>query len=139
MSKSHTPASTISEAAKSAASGAALTNSRTGRTLAHKVTLRRRTWELALGLMFRRGIGEDETMIFCLPKASIRQAGVHMLFVPFPIAILWLDEEFRVVDKVLALPWRTGYRPKAAARFFIEAHPSRLDQVQEGDELQWQD
>ena len=139
MSKIHTPAPTISETAKSAASGAALTNCRTGRTLARRVTLRRRTWEVALGLMFRRGIGEDEAMVFCLPKAGIREAGVHMLFVPFPIALLWLDEEFRVVDKVLARPWRSGYRPKTAARFFIEAHPSRLDLVQEGDELQWRD
>jgi uncharacterized membrane protein (UPF0127 family) len=115
-----------------------LTNCRTGRALATKVTLRRRAWELALGLMFRREIGEDEAMVFCLPRSGIREASVHMLFVPFPIALLWLDEERRVVDKTLARPWRTGYRPRKAARYFVEAHPSRLDLVQGGDQLRWQ-
>ncbi len=63
-----------------------------------------------------------------------------MLFVPFPIAVIWLDHEQRVMDKTLAQPWRSGYRPKAAARYpsFIEAHPSRLDMVQKGDDLRWQ-
>ncbi len=120
----------------------ALVNHRTGQVLACKVTLRRRSWELALGLMFRCGIGEDEAMIFYLPGPTpASKAGIHMLCVIFPIAVIWLDHEQRVMDKALAQPWRSGYRPKAAARyfhFFIEAHPSRLDMVQEGDDLRWQ-
>jgi uncharacterized membrane protein (UPF0127 family) len=114
-----------------------LTNCRTGRALATKVTLRRRAWELALGLMFRLRIKEDEAMVFCLPQSGIREAGVHMLFVRFPVALLWLDEERRVVDKALARPWRRGYRPRKAARYFVEAHPSRLNLVREGDQLRW--
>jgi len=114
-----------------------LINDRTGQALAHQVTLRRTAWEVATGLMFRRGIDPDEAMVFYLPRPGIRGAGVHMLFVPFPIALFWLDGQGRVVDKTLAEPWRRGYRPKAAASYFVEAHPSRLEQVREGDRLHW--
>ena len=114
-----------------------LVNRRTGHTLARHVTHRRSIWGQALGLMFRRGIAEDEAMIFHLRRSGVRTAAVHTLFVPFPIALVWLDGTARVVDKVLAQPWRTGYRPAAPARYFVEAHPSRFDLIREGDRLQW--
>jgi uncharacterized membrane protein (UPF0127 family) len=114
-----------------------LINQRTGHTLARHVIHRRSMGGQALGLMLRRGIGEDEAMVFHMRRSGVRAAGVHTLFVPFPIALIWLDETARVVDRVLAQPWRTGYRPAVPARYFVEAHPSRLELVQEGDRLQW--
>jgi uncharacterized membrane protein (UPF0127 family) len=114
-----------------------LANQRSGRILARRVTLRRNLWERSLGLMFRRQIDPDEAMVFCLPGSGIREAGVHMLFVPFPLALVWLDGGCRVVDRVLARPWQVGYRPTAPSRYFVEAHSSRLDLVQEGDRLTW--
>ena len=110
---------------------------RSGRILAHRVTLRRSFRERSLGLMFRREIDPEEAMVFCLPRSGIREAGVHMLFVPFPLALVWLDEGCRVVDRVLARPWQMGYRPTAPSRYFVEAHSSRLNLVQEGDRLTW--
>ena len=114
-----------------------LVNQRSGRILAHRATLRRSLWERSLGLMFRRAIDPDETMVFCLPRTGIREAGVHMLFVPFAIALIWLDEGCRVVEGVVARPWQVGYRPTVPSRYFVEAHPSRLNLVQEGDRLKW--
>jgi uncharacterized membrane protein (UPF0127 family) len=114
-----------------------LINQRSGRILARRVALRCSLWGRSLGLMFRRGIDPHEALVICLPRSGIGQAGVHMLFVPFPVALIWLDEEFRVVDRVLARPWRVGYRPTVPSRYFIEAHPSRLVRVQEGDRLRW--
>ena len=114
-----------------------LINRRSGRILAHQVTLRRTLWERSLGLMFRQKIDRDEALVFYLPKVGIREAGVHTLFVPFPFGLLWLDEGYRVLDGVLARPWKMGYRPAAPAHYFVETHPSRLHQMQKGDRLQW--
>jgi uncharacterized membrane protein (UPF0127 family) len=114
-----------------------LLNQRSGCILAHQVTHRRTLWERSLGLMFRQGIDPDEALVFYLPKAGIRQAGVHTLFVPFPFGLLWLDEGCRVLEKAVTCPWKTGYRPAAPAHYFVETHPSRLHLVQRGDRLQW--
>ncbi len=89
-----------------------------------------------LGLMFRRAIREDEALVFVEAKASINLASIHMFFVFFPIAVIWLDAEKRVVDKKLARPFRPYYAPQRPARYVIEGHPSLLDRVQIGDRLE---
>ena len=114
-----------------------LINECTGAVLARQVRVRRTPWERSVGLMFRRGIDPEEAMVFCLPRSGIREAGVHMLFVPFSIGLFWLDEGCQVVDKMLAQPWRMGYQPGTRARYFVEAHPSRFELVRIGDRLQW--
>ncbi len=60
---------------------------------------------------------------------------IHMLFMFFAIATVWLDKNGVVVDKVLAKPWRLAYAPHKPAQYFIEARPSLLDRVQIGDRL----
>jgi hypothetical protein len=58
-----------------------------------------------------------------------------MFFVPFAIATVWINSAGRVVDKVLALPWRPFYGPRAPARYILETHPEFLDRVNLDDEL----
>jgi uncharacterized membrane protein (UPF0127 family) len=88
------------------------------------------------GLMFRRAIGEDEALVFVESKESINLTSIHMLFVFFSIAVIWLDAERKVVDKKLALPFRPYYAPQRPAQYFIEGHPRILDKVQIGDCLE---
>lgn len=89
-----------------------------------------------LGLMFRRALREEEALVFVEAKASISLTSIHMFFVFFPIAVIWLDAEKRVVDKKLARPFRPYYAPQRPAQYFIEGHPSLLDRVQIGDRLE---
>jgi len=58
-----------------------------------------------------------------------------MLFVFFPIAVLWLDAGGRVVDKQLARPFHPVYLPQAPARDVLEASPEVLDRVARGDRI----
>ena len=58
-----------------------------------------------------------------------------MLFMNFAIATVWLDSDWRVVDKVHAKPWRLMYAPSQPARFTLEAAPDVLEMVSIGDEL----
>jgi uncharacterized membrane protein (UPF0127 family) len=88
------------------------------------------------GLMFRQAIGEDQAFVFAESRESIGLTSIHMFFVFFPIAVIWLDAERKVVDKLLARPFRPYYAPQRPAQYFVEGHPSILDKVQIGDRLE---
>ncbi|MBN1484222.1 MAG: DUF192 domain-containing protein [Chloroflexia bacterium] len=87
------------------------------------------------GLTFRRTLPPDEAYVFVLDRESIVEATIHMFFVFFPIAVIWLDSDHCVVDKTLARPWRPYYAPKQPARYFVEGATTLLDGVQLGDRL----
>ncbi len=92
-----------------------------------------------LGLMFRRSLTEERAFIFVESRESFATTAITMLFVFFPVAVIWLNSDKRVVDKVLARPWRFIYAPDRPARYYIEAHPSALDKVDLGDRLTFPD
>jgi len=87
------------------------------------------------GLMFRRHLPSDEGLLLVENKASIAATAIHMIFVFFPIAAIWLDDSFRVVDKALARPFRPLYASRTPARYVLEAVPAVLDRVTLGDQL----
>ena len=87
------------------------------------------------GLMFRRSLPEGEGLIFVYGSESKVNASIHMLFMAFPIATVWLDKERCVVDKTLARPWRLAYAPRVPAQYVIEARPGLLERVSVGDHL----
>jgi len=87
------------------------------------------------GLQFASPLGESEGLLFVYGGESVANTSIHMFFVFFDIAVVWLDSSGIVVDKKLAKPWRPMYAPAKAAQYFIEAHPSLLERVEIGDEL----
>jgi uncharacterized membrane protein (UPF0127 family) len=112
-----------------------LVNQTTGETLAAHIVLCDSFWKKLRGLMFRRALRPDEAYVFVNGRESVAEAAIHMFFVFFPIAVLWLDAEKRVVDAGLALPFRPYYAPKRAAQYFCECVPGVLDRVHKGDQL----
>ena len=93
------------------------------------------SWCRGRGLMFRRHLAEDEGLLFVYRRASVGGAAIQMIFVFFPIAAVWLDEEVREISATLARPWRPFYAPAAPAHYLIEARPALLDRVAVGDQL----
>ncbi len=91
------------------------------------------------GLMFRRQLPPGEGLLLVEAYESRASTAIHMLFMAFPIAAIWLDSSFRVVDKVLAKPWRPAYAPARAARYTLETHPDVLNRVSVGDVLSFED
>jgi uncharacterized membrane protein (UPF0127 family) len=85
--------------------------------------------------MFRTSLSPDEGLLFVYERESKVETTIHMLFMRFPIATLWLDAGGTVVDKVLAKPWRLQYTPRKPAQYFIEAAPGLLDRVAIGERL----
>ncbi len=109
-----------------------------------EVLLRRVAWCASFvcrlrGLMFRRSLGPGEALVLVERRASRAGAAIHMFFVPFAIAAVWIDDGGRVVDVVRALPWRPYYAPQAPARYTLEAEPGVLGQVRVGEELVFED
>jgi uncharacterized membrane protein (UPF0127 family) len=90
------------------------------------------------GLMFRRGLQPGEVIVLDEGRDSRVATTIHMLCVPFPIAAVWINSAGRVVDKVLALPWRPFYGPRAPARYVLEAAPKFLERVQLDDDLDFE-
>jgi len=87
------------------------------------------------GLTFRRTLGDDEGLLLVGRQESRTGTAIHMFFVFFPIAAIWLDPDGQVVDARLARPFRPLYVPRAPARDVLEGPPALLERVQIGDRL----
>ena len=91
------------------------------------------------GLTFRRSLAPDEGLVLVETRAGIAATSIHMLFVPFAIAAIWLDNDRRVVHTALAKAWRPYYASPRPARYVLEGPPSLLDRVQLGDQLTFEE
>ena len=54
------------------------------------------------------------------------------------LAVVWVDETYRVVDVQLARRWRPAYTPQKPARYILELAPQWLQAFQIGDHLQFE-
>ena len=101
-----------------------------------KVKLARTHFQRMRGLMFSRR--PEHALILCMPRESRIGSAIHMLFVFYPIDVLFLDAKKRVVDKVLGLkPFSLGYAPKRPARYVVELPEGLGKKAGIGDLLQW--
>lgn len=87
--------------------------------------------------MFRSHLDWDDGLLLQMPRESRIDSSIHMLFVPFSIAVVWVNSAMEVVDKVLAEPWHPAYLPARSARYVIEIHPDRLSQYEVGHRVQF--
>jgi uncharacterized membrane protein (UPF0127 family) len=91
------------------------------------------------GLTFRGPLDEDEGLLLVGSRENRAEAAIHMFFVLFPIAAIWLDRDGRVVDAQLARPFRPLYVPRGPALHVLEGPSAILDRVQIGDMLQFRE
>ncbi len=89
------------------------------------------------GLTFRRSLKDDEGLLLVGERENRLDTTIHMFFVFFPIAAIWLNSDGRVVDAKLARPFRPLYAPRAPARDVLEGPPRLLDRVEVGDHLRF--
>jgi hypothetical protein len=80
--------------------------------------------------MFRRSIPDDYALVFEFDGAARRS--VHMLFVPFPIDVLWIEDQ-RVTAIETLSPW-TGFGADRADTL-IELPAGVADEVEVGDRV----
>jgi len=87
------------------------------------------------GLMFRPALGAGEGILMVQTSEDRLNAAIHMFFMQFDIAVIWLDRNLRVVDSRLARRWRPMYAPIRPAKYILEIHPSRLQDFGINDQL----
>ncbi|HEX2696619.1 MAG TPA: DUF192 domain-containing protein [Anaerolineales bacterium] len=90
------------------------------------------------GLMFRSSLARDEGLLLTIRRDSRADSSIHMFFVPFDLAVFWINTQLQVVDKVLAKPWRPAYFPAEAARYTLEIHPDHFSDYEIGHRVEFQ-
>ena len=95
-------------------------------------------WCRLRGLQFRSHLKAGEALLLAEPRESRAATSIHMLFVFFPIAVVWINTAGRVVDKVEARPWRPYYASRAPAQYTLETEPVFLNRIEIGDEVDFE-
>jgi len=90
------------------------------------------------GLMFRSSLEHSEGLLLVEGRDSRLDTSIHMLFVPMDLAVIWINSKYTVVDTILARSWHLAYAPRQAAKFTLEIHPSRLNEFEIGDVVDFQ-
>jgi uncharacterized membrane protein (UPF0127 family) len=86
--------------------------------------------------MFRRGLEPGEALMLVESTASRAGAAIHMWAVTFALGVIWLNESRRIVDKIVARPWRF-YVPCSPAKYILECEPHLVAEVQLGEVLEF--
>jgi uncharacterized membrane protein (UPF0127 family) len=85
------------------------------------------------GLQYRRRLDPGEGLILVKSADSIVNSSIHMFFVFFPIAVVWINSQGRVTSTQLARPWRPYYASPEPARYVLEASPELLQHIVVGE------
>jgi len=114
-----------------------LRNADSGTIVLARVKLAVNFWEHFKGLQLSSPLPAEQGLLFVTSHENRTETAIHMFFMRFSIAVVWLDAAGRVVDTRLAKPWRPAYAPRVPAQYFLEAMPPVLDVVRVGDRLRF--
>lgn len=89
------------------------------------------------GFTLRSRLSRDEGLVLVGKRDSRLDSSIHMLFVSFDLAVIWINSDMQIVDKVIAKSWRPAYFSKEPAKYVLEVHPGRWDEFQVGDVLKF--
>lgn len=89
------------------------------------------------GLQFRRKLNPGEALVLVKEKDSVAASSIHMFFVFFPIAAVWIDSRGTVTSAQLARPWRPYFASPEPACYVLETSPDFLEKVKVGDSVEF--
>ena len=90
------------------------------------------------GLTFRPSLPRDDGLLLVFGRDSRVDSSIHMLGVKFDLAVFWINEKMQVVDKVVARAGKPAYISKEPARYVLEVHASRIEDLAIGQTVQFQ-
>lgn len=86
--------------------------------------------------MLRSMLDSCQGILLVENKDSRMDTAIHMLFMQFDIAAVWINSSLEVVDVRLARKWQPMLIPASPARFVLEAHPSLVSRFKIGDRIE---
>jgi hypothetical protein len=113
-----------------------ITNTTTKTELASMQTMCKNPFMRSKGLMFTPLL-IDRGYIFVFPKDVL--AAIHMFFVFYPIDIMWLSADKKILEfRERVLPF-TFATPKVKSRYFIELPSGTIKETKTkvGDSISW--
>lgn len=90
-------------------------------------------WEKFKGLMFSPQVPLNGGILLVENKDTLAGTAIHMFFMRFDIAVVWIDSKFEVVDCKIAKKWEAAIFPKKAAQYVLETHKDNFDKFHTGD------
>ncbi len=104
---------------------------RDGRVACERCSVADRPWTRMRGLLGRSGLGAGEGMLFP------RTGSVHTMFMRFPIDVVFLDAELRVLSVREAVPaWRAVKERGAKATLELAAGEAARAGISPGEVLE---
>jgi uncharacterized membrane protein (UPF0127 family) len=85
--------------------------------------------------MFKKNLEKYEGILLVDKNDSRINSAIHMFFMRFDIAVVWINAQFKVVDVKHALPWRPSYIPAQPAKYILETRPEYIDHFHIDDQL----
>ena len=89
----------------------------------------------AKGLMFSRPLKQGSGVVLVSPKEGILETTIHMLFVFFPLDIVWLNKDKEIVDMQRKVKPFTFVAPKKAAKYVLELPCGVCENLKLGDKV----
>jgi uncharacterized membrane protein (UPF0127 family) len=90
------------------------------------------------GLMFRSSLAYEDWLLLVRQRDSRLGGAIHLLFLTYNLAVIWINSMNIVVETVLARSWHSAYVPLQPARYILETHPMRLNEFKIGDQVEFQ-
>jgi uncharacterized membrane protein (UPF0127 family) len=91
------------------------------------------------GLMFRKMMPDDQGLVLVQRADSKINSSIHMMFMWIDLAVIWINSEYTVVDRVLARRWKLGYLPKSPAMYVLETGVEHINDFEVGDKVYFED
>ena len=92
-------------------------------------------FRISKGLRFSKKFGKGYGLLMKLPAESRINAIVDMLFVFFPIDVVWIDSNKQIVDIKRNVKPFTIYMPKAKALYVLELNSNSTKKLKIGNSL----
>jgi uncharacterized membrane protein (UPF0127 family) len=106
-------------------------NKTKGNIIAVEAVVAKTFLQRAVGLMFRQSLTPYDAMIF------YKAPSIHMFFMFFPIDVVFLDKEMRVMKIFAALrPWQIASCFKSAVTLELPVHTANNTGLAIGDTLE---
>jgi uncharacterized membrane protein (UPF0127 family) len=96
-------------------------------------------WSRFRGLMLAPPVELHGGILMDEKSDSRVNTSIHMFFMRFDIAVIWINSEMTVVDSAIARRWAPYYAPALPARYILETHPERIHDFKPGDRVKLQD
>jgi uncharacterized membrane protein (UPF0127 family) len=86
-----------------------------------------------IGLMFTKSIDPYGGLLMVEEQDSKINTAIHMLFMNYDIAVVWINHDNLVVDVKIAKRWVPVLLPESPASLTLELHPDRINDFKKGD------